>query len=79
MPQQKDWIERAINTAGKTLQQSYIEVKRQMHEDMMLERKMEQMKREITEDVLNRINITIETKGLPALKEIDDILRNLGK
>ncbi len=39
-------------------------------------REMEQMKREITEDVLSRISIRLEDE---ALKQLRDMLNNLGK
>jgi hypothetical protein len=39
-------------------------------------REMEQMKREITEDVLSRISIRLEDE---ALKQLRDMLNDLGK
>ena len=39
-------------------------------------REMEQMKREITEDVLSRISIRLEDE---ALKQLRDMLNNLGQ
>jgi len=47
-----------------------------MTDELNHRREMEQMKKEITEDVMSRINIRLEDE---ALKKLQDMLNNLGK
>lgn len=57
-------------------QLNYMYSRARMADELNHRREMEQMKKEITEDVMSRINIRLEDE---ALKKLQDMLNNLGK
>lgn len=57
-------------------QLNYMYSHARMADEFNRRREMEQMKKEITEDVMSRINIRLEDE---ALKKLQDILNDLGK
>lgn len=57
-------------------QLNYMYSRARMADEFNRRREMEQMKKEITEDVMFRINIRLEDE---ALKKLQDMLNDLGK
>lgn len=57
-------------------QLNYMYSRARMADELNRRREIEQMKKEITEDVMSRINIRLEDE---ALKKLQDMLNDLGK
>lgn len=57
-------------------QLNYMYSHTRMTDELNRRREMEKMKKEITEDVMSRINIRLEDE---ALKKLQDMLNDLGK
>lgn len=69
-----NWFLRGLDmTAQATLRSMY--AKSRLTDEANHRREMEQMKKEITEDVLSRISIQLDDT---ALKQLRDMLRSLG-
>jgi predicted transcriptional regulator len=59
----------------KRLEQAHNAIISRYYEKINLER----LKNEILEEVLKSLDVKIEDNATPALKELDSIIRNLGK
>lgn len=78
MYRQKSTFDRMVDAMGKTgdVMLRYYYQKKDFMDSIYARKEREQLVEEITNEVLSRISIRLETE---ALKELEEMLRNLGK
>ena len=72
-----DMYTRMIKGAGDSVERALHEAHRVMYLEARQNEKLEKMKQEIIQEVLQSISLTIENEALPAVKELKRELHNL--